>query len=159
MNFDPLRFSLEQTEKNDPLLILSQDYELFFQKSGTVEQCLIKPTDMLLSFAKKNGIVITFFIDAGMLVSMRRLARTVPTISKELSRLKKHANCKQSSWLFGFSCLPSVSDYITDISTHLSAITINLAAMSFNNLAARSFKNLAAISIHLAAMRTPQLTM
>lgn len=90
MNFDPLRFSLEQTEKNDPLLILSQDYELFFQKSGTVEQCLIKPTDMLLSFAKKNGIVITFFIDAGMLVSMRRLARTVPTISKELSRLKKH---------------------------------------------------------------------
>ena len=90
MNSNSLGLSRGQTEMNYPLLILSQDYELFFQKSGTVEQCLIKPTDMLVDFAKKNGIVVTFFIDAGMLTSMRRLARTVPSISKDLSRLQKH---------------------------------------------------------------------
>lgn len=52
---------------SEPVLVLSQDYELFFQASGTVEKCLFEPTDMLLRFSREHGITITFFVDAGML--------------------------------------------------------------------------------------------
>jgi len=95
MTLEPLDHIGNRPEHDGPLLILSQDYELFFQKSGTVEQCLIKPTDLLLNFAKRNGIVVTFFIDAGMLSLMRRLARKISAIGKDLSRIKKHIETLQ----------------------------------------------------------------
>ena len=52
---------------SEPVLVLSQDYELFFQASGSIEKCLFEPTEMLLGFAREHGITITFFVDAGML--------------------------------------------------------------------------------------------
>ncbi len=57
-----------------PVLILSQDYELFFQVSGSIEKCLVDPCDMLLEFANKNQLQITFYVDAGMLCCMQRLS-------------------------------------------------------------------------------------
>ena len=33
-----------------PILVVSQDYELFFRKSGSIGKCLFEPTDMLLYF-------------------------------------------------------------------------------------------------------------
>ena len=76
------------------MLVLSQDYELFFQKSGTVEKCLIEPCAELASFAGRRGIPITFFVDTGMLRAMdrfagksKRLARDVATIRDNLRQL------------------------------------------------------------------------
>lgn len=57
-----------------PVLILSQDYELFFHRSGTVERCLFEPCDALLGMADTLGLKITFFVDAGMILSMQRHA-------------------------------------------------------------------------------------
>jgi hypothetical protein len=45
------------------IIYLTFDYELFFKRSGTPEQCLIKPTNALIDLFKKNGIKATFFID------------------------------------------------------------------------------------------------
>ncbi len=73
-----------------PVLVISQDYELFFQHSGSIEKCLIEPSNLLTDFAEKSGIRITFFIDAGMLCRMEQLASTNTTIEKELSRIKRH---------------------------------------------------------------------
>ena len=42
---------------------LTFDYELFFEKSGTPEKCLLEPTERLLSVFKKHNIKGTFFID------------------------------------------------------------------------------------------------
>jgi hypothetical protein len=55
-------------------LILSQDYELFFHRSGSVENCLLRPSRALAEFARKRDFRITFYVDAGMLVCMRKYA-------------------------------------------------------------------------------------
>ena len=73
-----------------PALILSQDYELFFQASGSIEKCLIEPCDLLLGFARENGLRITFFVDAGMLCRMRRLSATNARIGGQLTTVSKH---------------------------------------------------------------------
>jgi len=65
-------------------LVLSQDYELFFHNSGSVENCLLRPTEVLLKFARRKDICITFYVDAGMLVSMRHYAET----SREVSGMR-----------------------------------------------------------------------
>ena len=44
-------------------LVLTFDYELFLRKSGTIDECLIKPTRLILKNLKKNRISAVFFID------------------------------------------------------------------------------------------------
>ena len=73
-----------------PLLVLSQDYELFFGRSGSIDKCLIEPCEMLLDFADKSGVKVTFFVDAGMLCRMEALAAANAGIEKDLSRIKGH---------------------------------------------------------------------
>ena len=34
------------------ILVVSQDYELFFGRSGSIDKCLIEPCEMLLNFAE-----------------------------------------------------------------------------------------------------------
>ena len=70
-----------------PILILSQDYELFFQRSGTIEKCLFEPCDALLKFAVSHGVRFTFFVDAGMLLAMQRNADSEPVLARMLSKV------------------------------------------------------------------------
>ena len=74
-------------QDDPPLLILSQDYELFFQVSGTVEKCLLAPGEMLLLAARKTGLKITLFVDAGMLWKMRELSHSHPSLDMELYKI------------------------------------------------------------------------
>jgi len=73
-----------------PLMVLSQDYELFFQRSGSIENCLFAPSDMLLDFAADSGMRITFFVDAGMLSRMKELSPSSPSLALDLSRIQRH---------------------------------------------------------------------
>ena len=73
-------------QQDFPILVVSQDYELFFGRSGSIEKCLIEPCEMLLDFADMAGVKVTFFVDAGMLCCMGELARTDERIEKNLSR-------------------------------------------------------------------------
>lgn len=73
-----------------PVLVLSQDYELFFDRSGSIQKCLFEPTDMLLDFADQSGLRITFFVDAGMLCLMGQLSAASPSVSAELSKIRRH---------------------------------------------------------------------
>lgn len=81
--------SLHESRRQDdpPVLILSQDYELFFQVSGTVEKCLLEPGEMLLLAARKTGLKITLFVDAGMMWKMRELSRSHPSLDRELYKI------------------------------------------------------------------------
>ncbi len=74
----------------DRVLILSQDYELFFHKSGTVEQCLFAPCDALLEFASARDLKYTFFVDAGMLLAMERYKSDVAELGGTLSKVQQH---------------------------------------------------------------------
>jgi hypothetical protein len=73
-----------------PALVLSQDYELFFQVSGSIEQCLFEPCDLLLAFAKEKGLRFTFFVDAGMLCCMQRLSANNAYMDRQLTKVKNH---------------------------------------------------------------------
>lgn len=76
--------------EESPILLLSQDYELFFQASGTIEKCLFEPCDALLKFAGVHGVKFTFFVDAGMLVAMQRYAASEPGLARMLSKVQRH---------------------------------------------------------------------
>ena len=49
-----------------PVLVVSQDCELFFDQSAAIDNCLFEPCEMLLDFAEQRGMHIRFYVDAGM---------------------------------------------------------------------------------------------
>lgn len=52
------------------IVLLTFDYELFLGESGTVENCLIKPTNLLLEVLNQNNAHGTFFIDVTFLLRL-----------------------------------------------------------------------------------------
>lgn len=54
---------------------LSFDYELFFgAHSGSIQKCMIEPTNQLREISKKYKVPFVFFVDAGYLVALKRHA-------------------------------------------------------------------------------------
>jgi hypothetical protein len=52
---------------------LSFDYELFFgANSGTVQKCMLEPTERLLALATKHQVPLIFFVDAGYLHALQK---------------------------------------------------------------------------------------
>ena len=75
------------TEK---VLILSQDYELFFGRSGSAEKCLFEPCDALLVEARRHGYKITFYVDIGMIIAMEREAAVNSRLSRLAAKIGRH---------------------------------------------------------------------
>ncbi len=66
-------------------VFLTFDYELFFgAKTGTVEKCLIEPTEQLMDIAQKNGIPLTFFVDIGYILALKRFVSSFPNLQHDL---------------------------------------------------------------------------
>lgn len=64
------------------------DYELFFgPNSGTVENCLIKPTEKLIEISRKTGAKFTFFVDCGFLVKLKSEASKFPKLAGDLEKV------------------------------------------------------------------------
>ncbi len=65
-------------------ILLTFDYELFFgSKSGSVEHCLIRPTERLLHLCETYGVKKTFFLDAGYLWRLKEEADKYPDLHSE----------------------------------------------------------------------------
>jgi hypothetical protein len=79
---------MNQQANTSSILVLSQDYELFFHQSGTVENCLLKPSAALREYARDTGVKITFYVDAGMLVQMKANASSVPELARDYDRVR-----------------------------------------------------------------------
>ena len=52
-------------------LILTFDYELFLNESGTIENCILKPVNLLRPILKKGNIQAVFFIDVLFLIRLK----------------------------------------------------------------------------------------
>jgi peptidoglycan/xylan/chitin deacetylase (PgdA/CDA1 family) len=95
-------------------IAITWDYELFFgERSGSVAQCMLEPTDRLLKLASKYNIPFTFFPDAGCLIRFEEQA----DCHQELQRVKTqiqswdslghetglhiHPHWEKSSWMDG----------------------------------------------------------
>ncbi len=70
-------------------LFLTYDYELFFgNPTGTAENCIIKPTNLIREIANKTGVKMIFFIDTGYLKQLEAFKNEFPKVEKEYQLIK-----------------------------------------------------------------------
>lgn len=70
-------------------IYLTFDYELFFgPASGSVEKCMIEPTNKLLAIAKRFQIPMTFFVDAGFLIRLEEESTNYSELAVDLAKIK-----------------------------------------------------------------------
>jgi hypothetical protein len=71
--------------------LLTFDYEVFFgPRTGTPERCLLEPTDALMRLGAKHSVPMSFFVDVGYLLALKREMR-----SRTALRLAHDAICRQ----------------------------------------------------------------
>lgn len=77
-------------KKNQIKLLLSLDYEIFFgTNSGSVENCIIHPTQNLLELLDRYNYKVSLFVDAGFLVKLKQQSLEFPDLSKQYTTIKK----------------------------------------------------------------------
>lgn len=76
-------------ENDNSILLLTYDYEMYLGKSGSIEKCLLEPTDSLLTIFKKNGSSVTFFVDTTFLLTLKKNGNKndFDCISNQLKRI------------------------------------------------------------------------
>jgi len=71
-------------------LILSLDYEVFFgRNTGSVERCLLAPTEALAKLALSRGIPLVFFVDAGFLLRLRQDRLHHPLLRRDYDLVRR----------------------------------------------------------------------
>jgi hypothetical protein len=74
------------TEKK--LLLITFDYELFLgERSGSVQDCLISPTNKLMKILEKQNLKSYFFIDTAYLIRLKEAARDHPSAREDLESI------------------------------------------------------------------------
>lgn len=70
-------------------VILTFDYELFFGTStGSVQKCMIEPSDRLLSIARKHQVPMVFFVDVGFLIKLTEYKDQYPNLEKDFLQIE-----------------------------------------------------------------------
>ena len=65
-------------------IFLTLDYEIFFgEQHGSVEKCIIEPTDRLISIGRKHNITMTYFIDIGHILQLEKYKEQNPQLQKD----------------------------------------------------------------------------
>lgn len=71
-------------------LFLTYDYELFFgAPTGSVEKCLIEPTNLLREISKRTGVKMVFFVDTGYLKQLENFRSKFPKVEVEYQLVKQ----------------------------------------------------------------------
>lgn len=81
-------------------VFLTLDYELYFgQPTGSVQKCMIDPTNRLIEIGEKHEIGMTYFVDVGFLIALEREIPKFPKLQndfdlviQQLNRLMKTGN-------------------------------------------------------------------
>ncbi len=70
-------------------VILTFDYELFFgTNTGSVQKCMIEPTDRLLAIARKFDIPLVFFVDIGFLIKLQEYKQHFPELEEDYNNIR-----------------------------------------------------------------------
>jgi hypothetical protein len=88
---------------NNNKVYITFDYELFFGRSpGSIERSILGPTNRLIEIGRRRKVAFTFFVDAGMLVMMKKYADVAPELKQQyeeiaiqLQTLKKEGHSVQ----------------------------------------------------------------
>jgi len=71
-------------------LLISLDYELFFGKqTGSIENCLLKPTEALINLLNPYNIKLSLFVDAGFLHQLEKYAQKFPKLLNEKNKIQE----------------------------------------------------------------------
>jgi len=71
-------------------ILLTFDYELFLgSRSGSVDNCLIKPTGKILEILKQNHAQAIFFIDTTYLFRLQKLSETNANAERDFNIIKR----------------------------------------------------------------------
>ena len=74
----------------NPQILLSLDYELFFgPRTGTVEHCLIRPTQELAEAAHRKGAFLSLFVDALYIQRLAEEANRYPRLQRDLDAIRQ----------------------------------------------------------------------
>lgn len=77
---------------------ITLDYELYLSsQTGTVENCLLKPTAALLELLVKYGIKATFFVDAAYLLRLENLKESNPVLEECYRQVCNHVRSLSES--------------------------------------------------------------
>jgi hypothetical protein len=69
-------------------IFLTFDYELYFGANiGSVDKCMIEPTQHLIEISQYHGIGMTYFVDSGFLVKLKEYASEYPELWKEYDKI------------------------------------------------------------------------
>lgn len=69
-------------------LLISLDYELFFGSvAGTIENCLLAPTNAFIEIANRYNVSVVLFVDAGYLVKLQTESANHPSLGQEFDRV------------------------------------------------------------------------
>ncbi|MEM7277130.1 MAG: hypothetical protein AAF385_03305 [Pseudomonadota bacterium] len=64
--------------------LLGLDYELYFgPRTGSVEKCILEPTETAATLMEKHGFFLSLFVDAGYLVRCKALASFHPQLARD----------------------------------------------------------------------------
>jgi len=64
------------------------DYELFFGKNiGTLDNCIINPTDELIKIADKYNVKFTFFVDSGYIIKLDEYRKKYPVLDVDYQKI------------------------------------------------------------------------
>lgn len=75
---------------NDLKTLITFDYELYFgENSGTVQRCLIDPTDAILKTAKRTGFKLIFFVDAGFIFRLQQQRHTNAEVDRQYGAVSR----------------------------------------------------------------------
>lgn len=68
-------------------IYLTLDYELFFGKSGSLQKCILEPTDRLAEICARHRAPCVFFVDAGYLERLRTYSAHFPQLGRDREQL------------------------------------------------------------------------
>ncbi|MCL6266674.1 polysaccharide deacetylase family protein [Flagellimonas myxillae] len=69
-------------------IYITLDYELFFgSKSGTVEKCILEPTEELLKLTNPYGIKFTCFVDSGYLLALEKFKSDFRSLKSDYEKI------------------------------------------------------------------------
>ena len=69
-------------------IYITLDYELFFGSvSGSVERCMIEPTEALMQLVEPYGVKFSCFVDAGYLKALKRQSDQYPELHKSFEQV------------------------------------------------------------------------
>jgi len=79
-------------------IYLTFDYELYFgEPTGSIEKCIIEPTEALLKVADEFGVKLVQFVDCGYLKKIQEEKIKYPSLEKDFELLAKQLEMMNSN--------------------------------------------------------------